>query len=122
MPLLVGPETVDVSSTDGNCLYPSQALGSGVQPAAGIYYEKQPLKFSHAALVPTPVIGVKINPLIPAPCLPGTRVLVNKINKTVFFNGFPPLVQGDLCQLIGTERPLLAPFSYPRLFVANTAK
>ena len=121
MPLLVGPETVDTVSTDGNCSYPPSPMGSGVQPAVGVFYNNEPLKFSHAALVPTPVTGVKINPAIPAPCQPGNRVLINKVNKTVFINKFPPLVQGDLCQLAGTDRPMTAPFSYPKLFVANSA-
>jgi hypothetical protein len=122
MPLLVGPDTIDTVSTDGNCSYPPEPLGTGVQPAVGIFYDSQPLKFSHAALTPTPVVGVKINPAIPAPCQPGIRVLVNKVNKSVFFNRFPALVQGDLCQLAGTDRPLTIPFSYPKLFVANSAK
>ena len=120
MPLLVGPETIDTVSTDGNCKYLPAPLGTGVQPAVGIFYGGEPLRFAHAGLPPSPVVGIKINPVIPAPCQPGIRVSVNKVNKTVFFNSFPPLVQGDLCQLAGTDRPLVAPFSYPKLFVANS--
>jgi hypothetical protein len=120
MPLVAGPETFDTTSTvPGACTYPAQALGV-FQPGAALFYAGAPLKFAHAALPPTPVPGVPNPPLLT--CAPGVRVSVNKVNKSVFFNSFPPLVQGDLCQALGTERPLVGPFTYPNLFVANSGK
>jgi hypothetical protein len=120
MPLLAGPQTLDSPSTvPGACTYPAQPLGTSVT-AIGVFYNKQPLIFAHAAIVPNPVAGIPVPPILV--CVPGIRISVNKINKSVFVNKFPPLVQGDLCQAFGTNRPLTAPFLYPMLFVANSAK
>jgi len=120
VPNLVGPETLDTVSTDGNCKYLPAPLGAGILVSPNVFLEKQPLRYSHAALPPSPCVGIKINPVIPAPCQPGIRVSINKINKTVFVNQLLPLVSGDLCQLAGTDRPFVGPFqTQGRVYVAT---
>ena len=118
MPLLAGPQTFDSpSAVPGACAYPALPIGTG-QPAVGVFYNNVPLIFSQAGIPPVPVPGIPTPPIFF--CLPGIRVSVNKVNKTVFVNSLLPLVQGDLCQTFGTNRPITAPVFYPRLFVANS--
>ena len=86
------------------------------------------LKIIAGAPVPyacTDVVGVKINPLSPLPCQPGTRILRPNVNKTVFINGQLPAVTGDEAQLIigGSPRPLTGPFQHPKILIgSNLAK
>ena len=118
---LVGPDTTDIISIDGNCIYPPQVLGAGIVTSPNVYVNGEPLRYSHAAMAPTPVPGIKINPLIPLPCQPGIRVSINRNNNDVAVNGLFPLVLGDLCQLLGTDRPFVAPF-FPGNVFFSTAK
>jgi hypothetical protein len=120
IPNLVGPETLDTVSIDGNCLYPPQPLGAGITTSPNVYLGGDQLKFSHAALIPDPVPGQKINPLIPLPCQPGNRISINQTNTTVHVNMLLPLVRGDLCQLLGTDRPFTGPFqAQGNVFIAS---
>jgi len=117
---LVGPETLDTPSTEGNCLYEAQALGAGIVTSPNVFVNGQQLRYSHAAMTPTPVAGIKINPLISAPCQPGNRVSINRNNKDVAVNGVFPLVNGDLCQLLGTDRPFVGPFFPGNVFFSTS--
>lgn len=120
-PNLVGPETLDSPSIDGNCLYPAQEIGSGTTQSPNVYLSGEKLKYAHSLTKPTDVTGQKINPLIPLPCIPGIRVSINKVNTTVHVNGLLPLVRGDLCQLLGTDRPFTGPFqSTGNVYVATS--
>jgi hypothetical protein len=67
------------------------------------------------------VAGVKINPLIPAPCQPGQRVIRPTVNTTVFINGRLPAVTGDESQLVigGSPRPLTGPFQHPTIVIGS---
>ena len=119
MPLLVTPETLDTASTDANCLYPAAALGGSPVVSPNVSIGRQPVKFYTSSTVPATVTGQKINPLIPAPCQPGVRVIVPTINTTVFINRQLPAVQGDKAQMLGTDRPLTAPFSDPTVVIGS---
>jgi hypothetical protein len=128
MPNLVGPDTLDTASANPatNCFYPAQTLGQGIITSPNIYINKQKLRYSHAAAVPDDVIGQDLVPSPPAPfnCAVPTapRILINKINKSVYFNKVLPLVQGDLAQALSTERPFVAPFQHPNVNIASKGK
>ena len=123
MPNLASIETVDTPSSDGTCVYPASAIGgSGVTTTVRV--NNQPLKIIAGA--PTPyacddVEGVKINPLSPLPCQPGTRIIRPTVNTTVFINGQLPAVTGDEAQLVvgGTPRPLTGPFQHPTIVIGS---
>ena len=120
MPNLVGPETVDTTSTDGNCTYPASPLGGTPFPTT-VVSNGQPVKIYHQGSVPAPVAAVKINPLIPLPCQPGQRVIRPTVNKTVFINKQLPAVTGDEAQLVAgnTPRPLTGPFQHPTIVIGS---
>jgi len=110
MSQLVIPETVDTASTEGNCLYPPKALGGSPIESPNIKINRQQVKFYTAASPVDNVDGVKVNPLIPAPCQPGIRLLVPQNNTNVFFNQQLPIVLGDKAEMLGTPRPLVGPY------------
>lgn len=120
MPNLVGPETLDTVSTNGDCKYPPLALGAGILVSPNIFIGGKPLGFAHAARVPDGVPGV---PLTPDPCtIPvAPRILINKVNKTVHINGFLAMVQGDSTQALGTDRPFVGPYQLSTVVLASTA-
>ena len=62
MPNLVGPETVDTSSTDANCLYPAAPLG-GTPYATKVYSDGKPIEIYDNLSKPASIAGQKINPL-----------------------------------------------------------
>lgn len=119
MPLLVVPETIDTYSTDGTCAYAATPLGGAPIASPNITIGGVPVKFYTSSTVPSSVTGVKINPLSPLPCQPGTRVIVPSVNTTVFFNKQLPAVEGDKAQLLGTDRPLTAPFGNPKVVIGS---
>lgn len=121
MAQLVIPTTVDTQSTDGNCLYPPKALGGSPVVSPNITIGGQQVQFYTSATVPATVEGVKVNPLIPAPCLPGVRVIVPTNNTTVFFNGQLPAVAGDLAQMVGTNRPLVGPYGLATVLIGSSS-
>ena len=127
MPNLASVETVDTPSTDGTCTYSAAPIGGSPVPTT-VMVGGEPLKMIAGAPVPyacTDVVGVKINPLSPLPCQPGTRILRPNVNKTVFINGQLPAVTGDEAQLIigGSPRPLTGPFQHPTIVIgSNLAK
>ena len=123
MPNLASIETVDTPSSDGTCTYPASAIGGTPVPTK-VMVGNQPLKIIAGA--PTPyacddVEGVKINPLSPLPCQPGTRILRPSVNTTVFINGQLPAVTGDEAQLVigGSPRPLTGPFQHPTIVIGS---
>lgn len=120
MPNLVGPETVDTSSTDANCLYPAAPLG-GTPYATKVYADGKPIEIYDNLSKPASIAGQKINPLIPLPCQPGERIIRPTINKTVFFNGRLPAVTGDEAQLVlgSTPRPLTGPYQHPKIIIGS---
>ena len=120
MAFLVGPETVDTPSTDGNCLYPAAPLG-GTPYATKVVVGGEPLEIYDNASVPASVTPQKINPLIPLPCQPGNRVIRPQVNQTVFINGRLPAVTGDEAQLLigSTPRPLTGPFQHPTIVIGS---
>lgn len=120
MAFLVGPETIDTPSTDGNCIYPAEALG-GTPYASTVYVGGEILKIYDNLSVPAPVVPQKINPSIPIPCQPGNRVIRPTVNTTVFINGRLPAVTGDEAQLVlgSTPRPLTGPFQHPTIVIGS---
>jgi hypothetical protein len=121
MPLLVGKETLDTPSSDGTCVYPAKALGGSPIKSPNIYINKKQVEFYTSTTLPENVEGVKINPLSPLPCQPGNRVIVANVNQSVYFNKQLPAVQGDKAQLLGSDRPLTAPFLSSNVIIANKA-
>lgn len=121
MAQLVIPTTVDTQSVDGNCTYPAAPLGGSPIVAPTILINGQPVQFYTSATVPATVEGIKINPLIPAPCIPGVRAIVPSNNTTVFFNGQLPAVAGDLAQMVGTNRPLVGPYGPSTVLIGSSS-
>lgn len=123
MAFLVGPETVDTISIDGNCSYAAAPIGGAPRPTT-VMVGEEVLKIVSGAPVPyvcTDVPAVKINPIIPLPCQPGTRILKPNVNKTVYINGQLPAVTGDEAQLLigSTPRLLTGPFQHPRILIGT---
>ena len=122
MPNLASEDTVDTSSTDGTCIYNAAPIG-GSPVSTSVVVGNQPLKI----IAGTPfyacdeVTGVKINPLSPLPCQPGTRRITPTVNTTVFIDGKLPAVTGDQAQLVigGSPRPLTAPFQHASILIGS---
>lgn len=121
MAQLVIPTTVDTQSVDGNCTYPAKALGGSPIVAPTILIGGQPVQFYTSATVPATVEGIKINPLIPAPCIPGVRAIVPSNNTSVFFNNQLPAVVGDKAQMVGTDRPLIGPYGPSTVLIGSSS-
>lgn len=119
MSQLVIPETVDTPSTEGNCLYPAAPLEGSPIESPNIKINNQQVKFYTAATPVADVAGVKVNPLIPAPCQPGIRLLVPQNNTNVFFNGQLPIVLGDKAEMLGTPRPLVGPYGPSTVLIGS---
>ena len=127
-PFLASAETVDTLSTDGaNCIYPAAPLG-GVPTPTTVHSGGNPISIIGPAHVPTPITPVKVNPLNPVPCNPGTRTMKVGGNTTVFFNGQLPCVAslpplgGDETLVAGaatTPRPLTGPFQCPTIIIGS---
>jgi hypothetical protein len=118
MPNIVGPETVDTPSTEGNCIYPAAPLGGAPFVSPNVFFEGQPVEFYNSLNLPAPVVGIKINPAIPLPCQPGQRRIEPVVNDNVLINGQLFAVTGDEAELIiggVTPRTLTGPFSYPTI-------
>tara|TARA_B100000963_G_C22634787_1_gene676973 strand:+ start:242 stop:607 length:366 start_codon:yes stop_codon:yes gene_type:complete len=115
----VGTATVDTVSTDANCLYPAAPLGGTPTISSNVIVNGQPLQYYSSTSIPDPVTGVKINPLIPLPCQPGTRVVTPTVNTTVFINGKLPAVTGDQAAMLGTPRPLTGPFQHVKILIGT---
>ena len=118
MPNIASSDCLDTSSTDANCLYPAKALGGSPHTSPNVYFEGEAVEYYDSTSRPDNVDGIKINPLIPAPCQPGIRTIVCNVNTTVFINGRLPAVTGDLAQFPGTNRPLTGPFNYLTIDIA----
>ena len=122
MPNLASTETIDTTSSDGTCIYNAAPIG-GSPVSTSVKVGNQPLKI----IAGTPfyacddVTGVKINPLSPLPCQPGTRRITPTVNTTVFIDGKLPAVTGDQAQLIigGSPRPLTAPFQHANILIGS---
>ena len=119
MPNLVGEDTVDTANTDGNCIYPAKKLGGSPTASPNIKINGETLKTYDSTSTPDSVDGVKVNPLIPAPCQPGTRVVTPTVNTTVFMNGRLPAVTGDQAALLGTARPLTGPYQHANIIIGS---
>ena len=123
MPNLASVETIDTVSSDGTCIYNPAPIGGTPVPTT-VMVGNEPLKIIAGAPVPyacDDVTGVKINPLSPLPCQPGTRTLRPLVNKSVFINGQLPAVTGDEAQLVigGSQRPLTGPFQHPTIVIGS---
>lgn len=123
MPNLASIETVDTPSSDGTCTYAAAPIGGAGVPTT-VMAGNQPLKIIAGAPVPyacADVVGVKINPLSPLPCQPGTRTIRPTVNTTVIINGQLPAVTGDEAQLLigGSPRPLTGPFQHPTIVIGS---
>lgn len=117
---VVGPDTVDTASTDGNCAYAAKALGGETTKSTDVLFEGEEVEYYKATDIPDSVDGVKINPLIPAPCLPGERRINPTVNTSVYINGNLFAVTGDQASLIvgaTTPRPLTGPYRYPTIVI-----
>ena len=119
MSQLVIPETIDTTSTDGNCVYAAAALYGAPIVSPNITIGGTQAQFYTSTTVPATVVGTKVNPLLPAPCQPGVRVIVPSNNTTVFFNRQLPAVAGDKAQLFGTDRPLVGPFGPSTVLIGS---
>ena len=120
MAQLVIPETIDTTSTDGNCIYAAAALYGQPIVSPNITIGGTQVQFYSASTVPATVVGTKVNPLIPAPCQIGNRVIQATVNTTVFFNGQLPAVAGDQAALFGTARPLVGPFGPSTVLIGSS--
>ena len=123
MPNLASTDTIDTSSSDGTCIYNAAPIG-GTPVSTTVVVGNQPLKIIAGAPQPyicDDVTGVKINPLSPLPCQPGTRRITPTVNTTVFINGQLPAVTGDQAQLLigGSPRPLTGPFQHPTIKIGT---
>ena len=123
MPNFVGPETVDTVSSDATCVYAASPIGGTPIPTT-VKVGGETLEIVAGAPVPyacDDVVGVKINPLSPLPCQPGTRIIRPAVNTTVFINGQLPAVTGDEAQLLigGSPRPLTGPFQHPKIKIGT---
>lgn len=126
MAQLVIPETMDSPSTEGNCAYPAQALQGTPVVSPNITIGGQQAKFYTQAATgqpgaPSTVAGVKVNPLIPAPCTPGIRVIVPSNNTTVHFNNQLPAVLGDKVQMGGIDRLLVGPYGPSTVLIGSSS-
>jgi hypothetical protein len=122
MPNIVGPETIDTPSTDGNCLYPEKKLGGTPYVSPNVKMEGEEVKLYNSLNLPASVDGVKINPAIPLPCQPGIRRIEPVINDSVLINGQLFAVTGDEADLLTgatTPRPLTGPYSYPTIQIGT---
>ena len=127
-PFLASVATVDTVSTDGaNCIYPAAPLGGAPIPTT-VHSGGVPISIIGPAHVPTPIAPVKVNPLNPVPCNPGTRSMKVGSNTTVYFNGQLPCVAsapplgGDETLVAGaatTPRPLTGPFQCPTIIIGS---
>lgn len=120
MAQLVIPETIDTTSTDGNCVYAAAALYGTPIASPNITIGGQQARFYTSSTPPATVVGTKVNPLIPLPCQIGNRVIVPSNNTTVFFNNQLPAVAGDKAQLFGTDRPLVGPFGPSTVLIGSS--
>jgi|7_EtaG_2_1085326.scaffolds.fasta_scaffold82010_3 uncharacterized Zn-binding protein involved in type VI secretion len=122
MPNVVGKQTLDTPSTDGyNCLYPAKALGGTPHVSPNVKFEDENVEFYDSTSFVDPADSVKINPVIPAPCAPGVRTIIPKVNTTVHINGKLVAVSGDKAQCIPTtDRLLTGPYKYPTIPIANS--
>ena len=122
MPFVVGKNTFDTDSTDGyNCLYPAKALGGTPHVSPNVKFEDENVEFYDSTSFVDPADSVKINPVIPAPCAPGVRTIIPKVNTTVHINGKLVAVSGDKAQCIPTtDRLLTGPYKYPTIHIANS--
>ena len=119
MPNLVGENTVDTANTDGNCIYPAKKLGGTPTTSPNIKINGQSLKSYDGTSTPSSVTATKVNPLIPLPCQPGTRVVTPTVNTTVFMNGRLPAVTGDQAALLGTPRALTGPYQHANIIIGS---
>lgn len=125
MAQLVIPETIDTTSTDGNCTYAAAALYGTPVVSPNITIGGVQVQFYTAAASgqpgsPATVVGTKVNPLIPAPCQIGERVIQATVNTTVFFNGQLPAVVGDQAAIPGSPRPLVGPFGPSTVLIGSS--
>ena len=121
MPNIASTETLDMLSTDGNCVYPAAPLGGTPNISPNVLVNGKPLEYHTSTTIIDPVAGQKINPLIPLPCQPGIRVVTPTVNTTVFINGQLPAVSGDQAAIAGTPRPLTAPFQHANILISTIA-
>ena len=119
MPNLVGETTVDTANTDGNCIYAAEPLGGSPTISPNVRINGQVLRSYDTTSRPADVIPTKVNPLIPLPCQPGTRVVTPTVNTTVFINGKLPAVTGDQAALAGTPRPLTGPYQHANIIIGS---
>lgn len=135
MAFLISEDAVDSTSTNLCCIYPGKALEGEVITAKQVYFEqgqtgRQPVKFykngskcSDVDCQRTPVPGPTDTP--PGPCTtpltdPLKRVLVCTKNRSVYINNILFAVQGDVTKGLTTDRPIVGPFKYPTINIANT--
>jgi hypothetical protein len=136
MAFVISEDAVDSVSTNLCCIFPAQALDGEVIEAKKVFFEQgnkenaQPVKFyknaskcSDVGCNRTPVPAPTDTP--PGPCAgplvaPLKRVLVCTKNRSVYINNILFAVQGDVTKGLGTDRPIVGPFKYPTINIANT--
>ena len=135
MAFVIAEDAVDSVSTNLCCIFPPQALEGEVIEAKKVFFEQggkqdaKPVKFyknaskcSDVSCVRTPVPAPTDTP--PGPCAgplvePLKRVLVCTRNRAVYINNTLFAVQGDVTKGLSTDRPIVGPFRYPTINVAN---
>ena len=117
--LLVGKFTIDSPSIDGNCRYSEQSLLGVPTLSPNVYVDGKPLETYDETSVPSPVVGIKLNPLVPIPCQPGVRKVLNISNTTVFINGKRPAISQDKVQLGSMSRDLQTPWISDRIRIGT---
>ena len=86
MPQIASSNCIDTANTDGNCIYPAKPLGGEPHKSSNVIFEGEEVEFYDSPSKIDVVEGVKVNPLIPLPCLPGVRVVTPVVNTSVFIN------------------------------------
>jgi len=114
--------SIDTISVGGiNCRFQPSPLGTEIA-APNVFSGKKPFRFAEHKLLPVPVIGEPIIPILP--CLTsGVRTYIAKSNPNVFISKLQPVVSGDVTVIEGTERPIiLGPFTEDQVFIGLKTK
>lgn len=137
MAFVIAEDAVDSVSTNLCCIFNPQSLDGEVIEAKKVFFEQgknkesaKPVKFykngskcsdvgCSRTIIPAPTDTP------PGPCAgplvePLKRVLVCTKNRAVYLNKILFAVQGDVTKGLSTDRPIVGPFRYPTINIANT--
>lgn len=129
MAYLVTKDAVDSPSLTLCCIYNAQKLEGEVIESKTVYFEQsgkqnpEKIEFyqngTKCSDVPCSRTPIPDPPCIAPLTQPLKRIVVTKNNKNVYIEGKLFAVQGDLAQGLSTERPIVGPFKYLTIHIAN---